>query len=161
MSKKRDYVIIKNRNMSNKVVCLNRKAKRDYQILETYETGMELKGCEVKSLRDGKANLQDSFARVVNGEVILFNCHISPYDHGNIYNPEPTRPKKLLLHRREIDRLYGKIKEKGLTLVPMRIYFKNGKAKCEIAVAKGKRRYDRRERIREKMARKEIERRLR
>jgi SsrA-binding protein len=147
--------------MANGIVCLNRKARRDYQILETYEAGIELKGCEVKSLRGGRASLQDSFARIVGGEITLFNFHISPYDYGNRYNPDPTRPKRLLLHKREILRLYGKAKERGLSLIPLKIYFKRGKAKCELAVAKGKRQYDRREKIRQRIARREVERVLR
>lgn len=142
--------------MQDRVVHFNKKAKRDYEILETYEAGIELKGCEVKSLRIGGTNLQDSFARVVDEEVILFNWHISPYDHGNRYNPEPTRPKKLLLHKNEISRLYGKAKERGLSLIPLRIYFRRGRAKCELAVAKGKRQYDKREKIRERIAKREI-----
>jgi SsrA-binding protein len=147
--------------MRERVVYLNKKAQRDYEILETYEAGIELKGPEVKSLRNGATNLQDSFARIVNGEIFLLNWYISPYEYGNRYNPEPTRPKKLLLHKREILRLYGKAKEKGFALIPLKIYFKGGKAKCELAVAKGKRQYDRREKIRQKIAKREIERALR
>lgn len=143
-----------------KNICINRKAWYDYHILETYEAGIELKGCEVKSLRTGRTNLKDSFGRIEKGEVFLYNWHISPYEYGNRYNPDPTRPRKLLLRKEEINRLYGKVAEKGLSLIPLKLYFKKGKAKCELAVARGKRQYDRREDIKRKIADREMERAL-
>jgi SsrA-binding protein len=143
-----------------KVVATNRKAYHDYHVLETYEAGIALLGTEVKSLREGKANLKDSYAIVKNSEVFLLNCHISPYSHGNILNHDPLRTRKLLLHRKEINKLHGHITQKGLTLIPLKIYFKDGKAKVEIGLAKGKRQYEKREAIKEKESRREIERHL-
>jgi SsrA-binding protein len=130
-----------------KIVTQNRKARHDYHIIETWEAGLVLKGTEVKSLREGKANLKDSYARVERGEVFLYRFHISPYEKGSHYNHDPLRPRKLLLHRREIRKLKGRVEERGLTLVPLKVYFKEGKAKVEIALAKGKRMYDKREAI--------------
>lgn len=142
-----------------KVVTENRKARHDYFIEETYEAGISLTGTEVKSLRAGKANLKDSFARIENSEVILYNMHISPYEKGNRYNHDPKRERKLLLHKHEILRLLGKTKEKGFALVPLRVYFnERGKAKVELALAKGKKLYDKRQDIAERDARREIER---
>ncbi len=141
-----------------KVVTTNRKAYHDYFIQETYEAGISLLGTEVKSLREGKANLKDSYAIIKNNEAFLLNCHISPYSHGNIQNHDPLRTRKLLLHRKEINKLWGNISQKGFTLIPLRIYFKNGKAKVEIGLAKGKRQYEKRARIKEKEARREVER---
>jgi SsrA-binding protein len=135
-----------------KIIATNRKARHEYIILETYETGMVLKGTEVKSLREGKANLKDSYARVDKGEVYLLNMHISPYEKGNRYNQDPTRPRKLLLHRSQIRRLLGKTVEKGLTLVPLRLYFKGGYAKVELALVIGKKLYDKRKAITERDA---------
>lgn len=133
----------------------NKKAYFDYEILEKYEAGIALKGTEVKSLREGKANLRDAFVRIENGEAFLFNAYIAPYSHGNLFNHEPTRKRKLLLHKREIKRLMGKTQEKGLTIVPLRIYFnKRGIAKVEIALVKGKKKHDKREAIK----RRELER---
>ena len=144
---------------NEKVVATNRKAFHDYSIEEKLEAGIVLKGTEVKSLRDGKVNLRDSYASVEGGEAILHNCHISPYSHGNIMNHDPMRPRKLLLHRKEINKLMGKTQQKGLTLVPLRIYFsKRGQAKVEIALAKGKKQYDRREAIKSREAGREVER---
>ncbi len=143
-----------------KVITENRKARHDYHILDTIEAGIALRGTEVKSLRVGKVNIRDSFARVKDGEVWLHGMHISPYDHGNIHNHEPLRERKLLLHKREIRRLIGKSKEQGLTLVPLRLYFKNGKAKVELAVAKGKKLYDKREALARKDEARKIERAL-
>lgn len=140
-----------------KIIAENRKARHDYHIEETYEAGLVLTGTEVKSLRAGKASLRDSFARVEGGEVFLHNMHISPYEKGNIYNHDPTRTRKLLLHRSEIRRLIGKTKEKGYTLIPLRLYFKGNYAKVEIALAKGKKLYDKRREIAERDARREIE----
>jgi SsrA-binding protein len=143
----------------HKVVATNRKAYHDYFIEEKLEAGVMLRGTEVKSLRDGRVNLQDSYASVDNGEVYLHHCHISPYSHGNIMNHDPLRARKLLLHRKEINKLIGKTQQKGLTLIPLRIYFsKQGKAKVEIALAKGKKQYDRRESIKAREAGREVER---
>lgn len=140
-----------------KIVCQNRKAYHDYSIEETLEAGMSLVGTEVKSLREGKANLKDSYVLIKNMEAFLLNCHISPYSHGNIMNHDPVRTRKLLLHRKEIIRLQGKIAQKGYTLLPLKIYFKEGKAKVEVGLAKGKREYEKRETIKKKEAGREIE----
>ncbi|MBI5183138.1 MAG: SsrA-binding protein SmpB [Nitrospinae bacterium] len=148
--------------MSNKkIVCENRKARHDYYIEETYEVGIALKGTEVKSLRQGKANLKDSYAGIESGEVYLYNCHISAYTHGNILNHDPLRKRKLLLHKSEIKRLYSKTEARGFTLIPLRIYFTiKGIAKLELAVAKGKKVYDKRETLKRKTAEREMERAL-
>ncbi|GAB4299676.1 MAG: SsrA-binding protein SmpB [Ignavibacteriaceae bacterium] len=130
-----------------KNITVNRKARHEYQILQVLEAGIVLVGTEVKSLRQGKANLVDSYATVKNGEVWLIGAHISEYMQGNINNHVPNRDRKLLLNRSEIRKLIGKVKEKGLTLIPLRLYFKNGKVKVELAVAKGKKVYDKRESI--------------
>jgi SsrA-binding protein len=140
-----------------KIVCQNRKAYHDYSIEETIEAGMSLAGTEVKSLREGKANLKDSYVLIKNMEAFLLNCHISPYSHGNIMNHDPVRTRKLLLHKKEIIRLQGKIAQKGYTLLPLKIYFKEGRAKVEVGLAKGKREYEKRETIKEKEANREIE----
>ncbi|KJS85625.1 MAG: SsrA-binding protein [Peptococcaceae bacterium BICA1-8] len=140
-----------------KVVIENRKARHDYHILETYEAGMELKGTEVKSLRSGKANLKDSHAHVDNGELYISNMHISPYEQGNRFNVDPVRRRKLLMHKKEIMRLLGKTKEKGLTLVPLKVYFTRGKVKVELALAQGKKLFDKREAAAEKSAKRDIE----
>ncbi|MGB9803436.1 SsrA-binding protein SmpB [Desulfofundulus sp.] len=148
--------------MVGKVVTVNRKARHDYHILETYEAGIALTGTEVKSLRAGRANLQDSFARVENAELFLYNMHISPYDQGNRFNHEPKRTRKLLMHKREILRLLGKSREKGLALIPLKVYFNDrGKAKVELALARGKKVYDKREDMAARDARREMERALR
>ena len=141
-------------------ICVNRQARHNYFIDETYEAGIVLLGSEVKSLRDGKANLVDSYARIQKGEAFLINTHVSPYPGANQFNHEPTRTRKLLLHRREIERLTGKTKEKGLTLIPLRLYFKAGKAKVELGLARGKKLYDKRETLKRKMAQREVERSL-
>ena len=143
------------------VVSTNRKAYHDYFIEETCEAGITLLGTEVKSLREGKANLKDSYALIKGNEIFLLNCHISPYSHGNIQNHDPLRTRKLLLHRKEINKLWGKLTQKGLTLIPLKIYFKKGKAKVEIGLCKGKKQYEKREVLKEKEARREIERHLR
>lgn len=140
-----------------KIVCLNRKAFHDYQIEETIEAGIQLYGTEVKSLREGKANLKDSYVLIKDSEAYLFNCHISPYCHGNIMNHDPLRTRKLLLHRKEIDHLKGRIQQKGYTLIPLKIYFKGPYAKVEIGLARGKRLYEKREAIKEKEAKRAIE----
>jgi SsrA-binding protein len=141
-------------------VCINRQARHNYFIEETYEAGLILLGSEVKSLRDGKANLTDSYARIQKGEAFLVNSHVSHYPGANQFNHEPTRTRKLLLHAREIERLTGKTKERGLTLVPLRLYFKAGKAKVELGLARGKKLYDKRDTLRRKVAEREVERSL-
>ncbi len=141
-----------------KTVVVNRKARHEYHILETYEAGIALTGTEVKSLRAGKSSLQDSFARVENAELMLYNMHISPYEKGNRFNHEPKRVRKLLMHKQEIMRLLGKTRERGLALVPLKVYFKNGLAKIELALVKGKKLYDRREDIAARDARREMDR---
>ena len=128
-----------------KLIASNKKAFHDYFVLQKAEAGVALTGTEVKSLRDGKANIKDSYVIFKNGEAFLFNAHISPYSHGNLQNHEPERSRKLLLHRREIDKLHEQVVEKGLTVVPLRLYFKGGKVKVEIAVVRGKKLYDKRE----------------
>jgi SsrA-binding protein len=143
-----------------KTVTSNRKAFHDYHIHERYEAGISLVGTEVKSLREGRANLKDSYAVIKDSEAYLLNCHISPYSHGNIQNHDPLRTRKLLLHKKEINKLWGKTSQQGFTLIPLKIYFKNGKAKVEIGLAKGKRQYEKRTAIKEKEARREIERHL-
>lgn len=138
-------------------VAQNRAASYHYHILEKYEAGMVLAGTEVKSLRDGKASLRESYAEVRAGQVWLMNLHIPEYLPGGKHNHTPLRSRKLLLHRQEINKLMGKVQQKGLTLVPLRIYFKNGMAKCEIAVARGKKVWDRRQTERDKEARREAD----
>jgi SsrA-binding protein len=140
---------------AERVAAQNRAAPYHYHLLEKYEAGMALYGTEVKALREGKANLRDAYAAVRNGEVWLINCHISQYLPGGPFNHEPLRPRKLLLNRTEIHKLSGRTQQKGLTLVPLRIYFRDGIAKCEIALARGKKQYDRRQAEREKEARRE------
>jgi SsrA-binding protein len=130
-----------------KNITVNRKARHEYAIMQTYEAGIVLVGTEVKALRQGKANLVDSYAALKDGEVWLYGAHISVYEQGNINNHEPTRTRKLLLNKSEIKKLIGKVKEKGLTLIPLRLYFRNGKVKVELALAKGKKVYDKREAI--------------
>ena len=146
------------KNEGIRIACENRKARHDYFIHETYEAGIELKGTEVKSLRTGRANLKDSYAEVKNGEIFVQHMHISPYEQGNIFNHDPLRPRKLLLHKREIMKLFGQTREKGFTLVPLKVYFKRGRAKMELAVASGKHAYDKRQALAEKAAKREMER---
>ena len=129
---------------NHKLIARNRKARHDYEILDRFECGMVLQGTEVKSLRAGRANLNDSYGDIRDGELYLMNLHISPYEQANRFNHEPTRARKLLAHRREIRKLIGKTTEKGLTLVPLQLYFKKGIAKCELALARGKKSYDKR-----------------
>lgn len=148
------------KNNAAKTVCENRKARHDYFIHETYEAGIELFGTEVKSLRAGKANLKDSYAVVKKGEMYLENMHISPYEQGNIFNRDPLRPKRLLLHKSEILKLFGKTREKGYTLIPLRVYFKRGRAKVELALASGKHTYDKRRDLADKAAKRDMERAL-
>ncbi|HDL90259.1 MAG TPA: SsrA-binding protein SmpB [Thermodesulforhabdus norvegica] len=141
-----------------KVVCQNRKAHHDFEIIDTIEAGMVLTGTEVKSLREGRANLKDSYAKVKNGEAFLYGMHISPYPHASHYNHDPERARKLLLHKDEIIRLGTKVKEKGFSLVPLKVYFRRGKAKVELALAKGKKAYDKRETIKRKEEARELDR---
>lgn len=143
---------------SKKLIANNKKAFHDYFIEDKYEAGISLAGTEVKSLRMGKCSVKESFIRIENGEVIIYGMHISPYEKGNIFNKDPLRVKKLLLHKHEIQKLLGKIKEKGYTLVPLQVYFSNGRAKVEIGLARGKKLYDKREDIAKKDARRETER---
>lgn len=151
-------VVLMGKKTGIKPVVDNRRARHDYHIKDVYEVGMVLVGTEVKSLRAGKANLKDAYAVVKGGEVWVNNFHISPYEQGNIFNHEPLRPKKLLLHKSEINKLLGIQKESGYTLIPLKIYFKNGLAKMELAVAVGKKNYDKREDIANRDAKRDIER---
>lgn len=140
------------------MVAHNRRARHDYIIEDSYEAGMVLKGTEVKALREGRVNLKDGYARVKEGELILMDVHISPYVCGNRQNHDPLRPRKLLMHKREIHRLIGKVKEKGYALIPLSIYFRHGKAKVSLALAKGKRQYDKREALKRKAMEREVQR---
>jgi SsrA-binding protein len=140
-----------------KIICQNRKAYHDYHIEETVEAGISLLGTEVKSLRDGRANLKDSYVLMKGGEAFLLNCHINPYSHGNIMNHDPLRTRKLLLHRKQISALTGTAISKGYTLIPLKLYFKGSFVKVEIGLAKGKRLYEKREAIKEREAKREIE----
>jgi SsrA-binding protein len=144
-----------------KVLVQNRKASHDYFIEETVEAGIVLTGTEIKSIRRGRANLKDSFARIMNGEAFLWNMHISPYEEGNRYNVDPTRTRKLLLHKHQIYKLMGQTREKGYALVPLKMYIKNGYCKVLIGVAKGKKNYDKRQDIAKKDAQREMQRALR
>ena len=139
------------------MIANNKKAYHDYFILDTYEAGIALAGTEVKSLRMGKCSIKESFIRIEDGEVFIYGMHISSYEKGNIFNKDPLRVKKLLLHKYEINKLLGKIKEKGYTLVPLQVYFKDGKVKVEIGLARGKKLYDKREAIAKKDQRREAE----
>ena len=148
------------KNAAEKTVCENRKARHDDFIHETYEAGIELFGTEVKSLRAGKANLKDAYGAVKKGELFIEGMHISPYEQGNIFNRDPLRPKKLLMHKSEIMKLVGKTREKGFTLVPLRVYFKRGRAKMEIALASGKHTFDKRRTLADKAMKRDVEREL-
>ncbi len=140
-----------------KLIANNKKAFHDYFIEESYEAGIALHGTEVKSMRQGKCSIKESFIRIENGEVYVYGMHVSPYEKGNIFNKDPLRTKKLLLHRYEINKLAGKVAEKGLTLVPLQVYFKEGKVKVEIGLARGKKLYDKRQDIAKKDQRREAE----
>jgi SsrA-binding protein len=146
------------KEFSEKNICQNKTARLNYFIDDTFEAGIVLVGTEVKSLREGRANLKDSYAVVKDEEVYLHELHISPYTHGNRYNHDPLRVRKLLLHKQEIRRLYGKSRERGLTLIPLKMYFKNGKIKVEIGIGRGKKLHDKREDIKLKEDRRDIER---
>ena len=143
-----------------KIVTSNRRARREYHITETLEAGLALQGTEVKSLREGRANLQDAFCKVEGGEVFMVNAHISPYSHGNLNNHDPLRPRKLLLHKREIGKLQKATQQKGFTVIPLKLYFKNGKAKVEIGLARGKKLYDKRADIAERDTQRRLDRTL-
>lgn len=142
---------------SQKLIANNKKAYHDYFIDETYEAGVALHGTEVKSMRMGKCSIKESFIRIENGEVFVYGMHVSPYEKGNIFNKDPLRIKKLLMHKYEINKLQGKIKEKGYTLVPLQVYFKDGKVKVEVGLARGKKLYDKREAIARKDQKREAE----
>ena len=141
-----------------KIVAQNRKARHDFFIEESCEAGIVLQGTEVKALREGRVNIRDGYARINEGEIILADVHISPYAFGNQFNHDPLRPRKLLLHKREIHRLTGKVRERGYTLIPLNIHFTRGRAKVELALAKGKKLHDKRETLRRKALEKEVER---
>ena len=141
-----------------KIIAVNRKARHDYFVEETYECGISLVGTEVKSLRAGAVNLKDSYCSIKDGEIFVVGMHVSPYEQGNIFNRDPMRVKRLLMHKREINRLYGTVKQQGLTLVPLSIYFLKGRAKLEIGLCKGKKNYDKRDVAAEKDAKRNIER---
>ena len=143
---------------SMKMIANNKKAYHDYFILDTYEAGISLAGTEVKSLRMGKCSIKESFIRIDKGEVFIYGMHISPYEKGNIFNKDPLRERKLLLHKAEINKLFGKIKEKGVAIVPLKVYFKGSLVKVEIGLARGKKLYDKRADIAKKDQRREVER---
>ena len=153
---KKDNVDLEDGNI--KIIAQNRKARRDYFIVDEYEAGLVLKGTEVKSLRQGRANLKDSYARIKDGEVFVYQLHIAPYPFAHYDNHDPLRPRKLLLHKYEIKRLYGKVNEKGHTLIPLRLYFKGGKVKITLALVKGKRKYDKREAIKRRDEQRDLDR---
>lgn len=142
-------------------VIQNKKAYHDYFVLEEYEAGIELFGTEVKSIRQGKVNLKDSWCNIVDGEIFANGMHISPYEHGNIFNRDPLRVKRLLMHKREINRLYGTVKQEGLSLIPLSVYFVKGMAKMKVGLCKGKKLYDKRETAAKKAAQRDIERGMR
>ena len=145
---------------ASKVIARNKKAFHDYHILETFEAGIVLTGTEIKSIRQGKVNLKDAYARIDKGELFIVGMHISPYEQGNRFNADPTRTRKLLMHKREINRLLGQTKLKGLTLVPIDVHIRNGFAKIQLALARGKKLYDKRQAAAERDAKRMIERRL-
>ena len=141
-----------------KTVSVNRKARHDYFVLNTYEAGIELFGTEVKSIRNGSASLKESWCEIKNGEIFLIGMNVSPYEQGNIFNREPLRDRKLLMHRNEINKLYAQIKQQGLTLIPLSVYFKNSRVKVEVGLCKGKKLYDKRESAARKDASREMDR---
>lgn len=141
-----------------KIICLNKRARYEYEILESFEGGLVLQGTEVKSLRQGQASIKEAFGDFRGDELFLVDCHIPPYVHGNIHNHEPTRPRKILMKGKELKRLQGKIAEKGLSLVPLRLYFRRGLAKVELALVRGKKLHDKRETIKRRQAEREMER---
>ena len=141
-----------------KIVAQNKKAYHDYFVLEEYEAGIELFGTEIKSIRQSKVNLKDAWCNIVNGEIFVNGMHISPYDHGNIFNRDPLRVRRLLMHKKEINRLYGTVKQDGLALIPLSVYFVKGRAKINVGLCKGKKNYDKREVAAKKDAQRNIER---
>ena len=143
---------------SKKIIAVNRKARHDYFVEDTYEAGIALHGTEVKSLRMGKCSIKEAFIRIENGEVFVYGMHISPYEKGNIFNKDPLRVKKLLLHKAEINKMLGKVKEKGISIVPLKVYLKGSLVKMEIGLAKGKKLYDKRDDIAKKDQKREAER---
>ncbi|WP_099203046.1 SsrA-binding protein SmpB [Miniphocaeibacter massiliensis] len=143
---------------NRKIIANNKKARHEYFIEESYEVGIVLKGTEVKSIRQGKVSIKESFCQIRNGELFIYNMHITPYDHGNRYNVDPIRTRKLLLHRKQINKLIGATKEKGYTIVPLNIYLKEGLIKMEIALGKGKKLYDKRDTIAKRDADRKIQR---
>lgn len=145
---------------SGKLIAQNKKARHDYIVLQTFEAGLVLTGTEIKSIRNGRINLKDGFVRLTKGEAFLFNVHISPYDQGNLFNHDPLRSRKLLLHRKQIDKLYGESKNKGITIIPLKVYIKDGYAKVLIGLAKGKKEYDKRETLKRKDQERQIQRAL-
>jgi len=145
---------------AKKTIAQNKKARHDYFIEQTFEAGIVLSGTEVKSIRQGKVTIKDSYALVKNGEVFIIGMHVSPYEQGNIFNKDPLRDRKLLLHRYEINKLIGSIQQKGMSLVPIELYFKNGKVKLELGLGKGKKLYDKREDLAKRDAMREIDRRI-
>ena len=144
--------------MPEKLIAQNRQARREYEVLDTLEAGIELKGTEVKSLRAGHLILKDSYADVNKGEVFLLSAHIAPYEQGNVHNHDPERPRKLLLHKKEIERLGQQIMEKGLTLVPLRVYFKDGRAKIELGLCRGKHTFDKRRTVQDRDMKRDLDR---
>jgi SsrA-binding protein len=147
--------------MSDKIIATNRKARHDYYLLDTYEAGISLVGSEIKSIRAGHVSIQEAYVRIDGEEAWLIDAHISPYDQANRYNHEPRRPRKLLLHKKEIYRLYDDVRRKSITIIPIRLYLKNGLAKVEIATARGKKKYDKRQAIAERDTKIIIERQMR
>lgn len=156
--RKREVREVAQKKETQKLIANNKKAFHDYFIDETYEAGIALHGTEVKSMRMGKCSIKESFIRIENGEVFVYGMHVSPYEKGNIFNKDPLRVKKLLMHKYEINKLAGKIAEKGYTLVPLQVYFKEGRAKVELGLARGKKLYDKRQDIARKDQRRETER---
>lgn len=145
---------------NNKTLVENRKARHDYFVEEAMEVGIALVGTEVKSIRKGRANIKEAYAQVVNGEIIIYGMHISPYEEGNIFNVDPLRPKKLLLHKAEIRRIEGMLNQQGLTLIPLSMYLKNGRVKINLGICKGKKNYDKRDAMLEKAHKRDIERQM-
>lgn len=151
---------MKNQNENFQVIARNKKAYHDYFVLETYEAGIELYGTEIKSIRNGRVNLKDSFCSVDNGEMFAIGMNISPYEHGNIFNRDPMRKKKLLLHKKEIMKLFGQNQQQGLSIIPLELYIKNGRAKLQIGLCKGKKLHDKRDVAAQRDAQRTIEREL-
>ena len=144
-----------------KLIAQNRKARHDYSIIDTVEAGLVLQGTEIKSIRNGRINLKDGFARIRNGEAFLYNVHISPYEQGNIFNKDPYRPRRLLMHRREINKLMGLIAQQGYTLIPLSLYFKGSRVKVQLGLCKGKKLYDKRDDMARRAGQRDIDRALR